>query len=118
MAIWGVIMAKEYLYIFGYEDPSERQANSERGTDYESSEAIRIIAENQAEALDWGKEISESFIQYLFGNDQISWKNERFAAWIEINPDHYLRDHWETLPRVNVGEYPDFQALVKQAENF
>lgn len=109
-----MIMAKEFLYIFGYEDPIDRKVNSEVNTDYESSEVIRILAEDEQEALAWGREISEKFIQYLFKDSQISWKNDGFASWIENNPDEYLCKQLESFPIVKVGRYPDFEALESQ----
>ena len=104
-------MSDNYLYIFGYEDPSERKSNSECGTDFESSGHIRIIATDEEEALDWGRKISERFVKYIHGDDQISWKDDGFASWIEHDPDAYVGDQWEKLPKVKVGEYPDFSLM-------
>ena len=104
-------MAKEYLYVFGYEDPIDRQSNSDVHTDFETSEVIRILAEDEQQALEWGREISERFIQYLFKDNQISWKNDRFASWIENNPDEYLCKQLDSFPIVKTGQYPDFEAL-------
>lgn len=104
-------MPKEYLYVFGYEDPIDRKVNSDVNTDYESSEVIRIIADDEQEALMWGREISERFIQYLFKDNEISWKNDGFASWIESNPNEYLCNQLDTFPLVTVGQYPDFEAL-------
>jgi len=104
-------VSDDYLYIFGYEDPSERKSNSECGADFESSGQVRIIATDEEEALNWGRNISERFVKFIYGNDQMSWKDERFASWIEHDPDEYLLSKWEKIIVVKVGEYPDFSLL-------
>jgi len=50
-------MSHEFLYVFGYEDPTDRQVNSDLDTDYQSSRVIRILARDEEEALEW-EEIS------------------------------------------------------------
>jgi hypothetical protein len=103
-------MSEEYLYCFGYESPTERETNARAGTDFESSAAIRIEAESEEQALEWGMEISERFVKALFGEENVSWRAERFAAFIENDPD--VLDRWrESLPKVTVGEYPNFDTL-------
>jgi hypothetical protein len=102
---------KEYLYIFGYEDPGDRKSNMENGTDYEGSRMIRILASSEEEALLWGNEIAERYVQYLFGDMKISWKADRFASWIENSPDVEEKGLWDTLQVVGYGEFPDFTKL-------
>ena len=102
-------MSRKYLYVFGYEDPDERRSNTEAGTDFESSAAVFIVAESAERALEWGREISERFIRLLYNDDSISWKDEGFAAWIEHDPEQFLRgssyDRSE-IPVVRWGDYP------------
>jgi hypothetical protein len=108
-------MSKKYLYNFGYEEPSERRSNVEAGTDFESSAAVYVIADNEEQALEWGHEISERFVCLLYRDDRISWKNDGFAAWIEHDPDQLLGDSTDSLTKIPVvrrGEYPDFAIML------
>jgi hypothetical protein len=104
-------LVNEYLYIFGYEDPGDRKCNMENGTDYESSRMIRIRASSEEEALFWGNEIAERFVQSLFADMKISWKAGRFASWIEKSPDAEAKRLWDERQVVNYGEFPDFTKL-------
>ena len=89
-----------FLCTFGYESPAEREQNERHGTDFESSKAIWIDAESEADALNWGREIAEQFYHLLCGR---SWRKDNYACWTE--PWRPL-DH--VLPIVGVGELPDF----------
>ena len=88
-----------FLFQFGYESPVEREQNDRHGTDFESSQAVWIDAQNESEALSWGW-IAEQFYLRLCGR---SWREDEYAYWAE--PWHTL-DH--VLPLVRVGEMPDF----------
>jgi hypothetical protein len=109
-------MENEYLFVFGYEDPSERRSNVDHDTDFESSAAVRIIAPDAARALDWGREIAERFVATLYSDSTVSWKGNNFAAWIENEPDEHLRKHWDSIPVVRIGEHPSPEALAPGAE--
>jgi hypothetical protein len=102
---------REYLFIFGYESPDERRSNAEDGTDFESSGAVRIAAGDEAQALAWGNEIAERFVATLYGDSNVSWKKDGFAAWIEDEPDQHLRERWAEIPVVQVGEHPPVESL-------
>jgi hypothetical protein len=105
---------KEFLYIFGYEDPLDQKVNNGFGTDFETSRMIRISADSEAEAKQWGDEIAEEFVKFLFGREAMkgaSWKTDRYSAWIENNPDEKTLYYWEVTPTVKVGEYPNFEEL-------
>jgi hypothetical protein len=99
-------MESEYLFIFGYEDPAERESNDSQGTDYESSGAVRIIAADEKQALSWGREIAERFVATIYRDPTVSWKQLGYAAWIEEHPDDHLRQHWNDIAVVRVGEHP------------
>jgi hypothetical protein len=103
---------REYLFIFGFESPDERAANEANGTDFESSAAVRILAEDEQQALAWGQEIADQFVRGLFLPQEVSWKNERFSGWIEGTPDEGLQHVWEDIPLVKVGEHPPSDILV------
>lgn len=98
----------EYLYVFGYETPEEERCNRTMSTDFESSAMLRILAEDEAAALDWGREVSEAFVKALFQDPSVSWKAAGFACWIERTPDESSRTRWESIPVVAVGQLPDF----------
>lgn len=57
---------KRFLYLFGYESPVEWQQNSEHGSDFESSDAFWVVADNETEALAWGSEVAEMMVRELF----------------------------------------------------
>ncbi len=44
-----------YLFRFGFESSIERRTNERQGTDFESSEAILILAETEEAAVHWGR---------------------------------------------------------------
>lgn len=105
---------KEFLYVFGYEDPINYEVNNRFGTDYESSNLIKIVADSEIQAKQWGDNIAEEFIKFLFrkeGMNEVSWKNDRYAGWIEKKPDEHTLQYWEQILIVKVGEYPDFEEL-------
>jgi hypothetical protein len=99
-------MEREYLFIFGYESPTERESNRTLGTDYESTGMVRILAADEVQAKAWGDEIAERFVSLLHQDPALSWRQMGFAAWIEPEPDEQLQQHWDALPLVRVGEYP------------
>jgi hypothetical protein len=105
-------MEKEHLFIFGYEDPSERRSNAEHGTDFESSAAVKIVAPDAAKALEWGREIAERFVATLYEDATVSWKAGNFAAWIEKDPDEHLRGQWDSIPVVRLEEHPSPERLA------
>lgn len=75
----------------------------------EVSEAIFIEAASEAQALDWGREISEAFVAQLFTGQNVSWRAMNFAHWIERDPHlEYPADVLAILPVVDYGNYPDF----------
>jgi hypothetical protein len=109
-------MISEYLFVFGYESPSERESNRTAGTDQESMAMVRILAADEAQAMAWGEEIAERFFSLLHQDSGLSWKQAGFASWIESEPDEYIRQHWATLPLVRLGEYPmDLMAIAPSA---
>jgi hypothetical protein len=99
-------MEREHLFMFGYEDPAERESNDTHGTDNESTGAVRIIAADEKQALSWGREIAERFVKTLHQDPTLSWKQLGFAAWIEEHPDDHLRQRRSDIPVVRVGEHP------------
>lgn len=96
-----------YLYGFGFECPRQSRNNAALGYDDEDSQAVLIDANDEASALAWGETISEAFIKVLFCDDQISWRSQQFASWIEpATPSS------SNLQRVPVGVFPDFASWI------
>jgi hypothetical protein len=102
---------EEFLYYFGYEDPINKEVNQRMNTDYESSRLIRILAENSQKAVEWGDEVAEHFVKFIFNDDTISWKTDGFASGIEEEVDDYTKNLWNKIPLVKYGEYPNFETL-------
>jgi hypothetical protein len=81
---------KRFLFAFGYESPVERTTNSKEGTDFESSCAVWVQAESEAEALQKGREYAEGFVVRQFQQAGVTdfpgWVRGEFANWIEQEP--------------------------------
>ena len=101
-----------YLYRFGFSSPEQWAANEKHGWDDEDSEALFVVAESSEEALAWGQEVSEEFQRRMFRDagwkePLPSWKDARFACWIEEEPERQFPvEILERLPAVRVGEMP------------
>lgn len=107
-----------YLFRFGYCTPAQWLGNEAHGWDDESSSAFFVIADSPEAALAWGTEVAEAFAHHLFraaawAGPIPSWKEARFAHWIEESPERVFSfDVLEHLPVVRAGELPDFNVLV------
>ena len=101
--------SKEFLFIFGFEDPIEFEGNKENETDFESSRAIWILAQNPNEALQWGKIFAEKYVSEIFAEAGVtgySWGDSKFAYWIEEHPESIADvSTLERIPKVRVGHY-------------
>jgi hypothetical protein len=106
-----------YLFRFGYCTPSQWAANEAHGWEDESSSAFLVEADSPEAALAWGAEVAEAFVQALFAADgravgALSWKEARFAHWLEDSPeDAFPPEHLRKLPVVRVGELPEPRRL-------
>jgi hypothetical protein len=100
-------MMREYLYLFGYHN-LEDHAATKLGFDQESLGFFRVLAASEAEALEWGHQLSRWYTSFLYGNDgEAHWDPAWFASWIEAAPRTELKEASLTVPAVAVGEYPD-----------
>ena len=79
-----------FLFVFGYESPSERVINNREGTDFESSKAVWVNADSEEAALQKGRDYAEGFVRQQFQQENMSvypsWAEENFAHWIEHKP--------------------------------
>jgi hypothetical protein len=103
-----------FLYLFGYEDPNTASANASTGSDSESSAGFLIEADVEAEALRWGREVSQNFVAWLFARDQKpdpDWASLNFAHWLEPEAS----EAWAAFrdaPVCRVGQLPPFESLL------
>src|SRR5262245_53681368 len=98
---------RKYLYIFGYETPEQHLANAENGWEDEDTQAVFIISESESEALEWGREIAERFVSWLYQDETVSWKAMNFAHWIEQEPEVRIPlEQLNRIPSVPVGQWP------------
>jgi len=82
----------------------------------ESSQALFIEADSPAQALQWGREISEKYVRQLFGDQALDWKSMNFAHWVESEPlAEYPEAILEKLPQVSYGNFPRFQDFANSA---
>jgi hypothetical protein len=95
----------EFLFIFEFESPEDWRINQLHGTDFESSEALWVEAENEAAAIDAGRTYAERFVGELFSRDPAfvrqSWLEANYAYWIEAEPlKTWSADEMRDLPRI------------------
>jgi hypothetical protein len=106
-----------FLFIFGFESPSERLSNKSAGTDFESSWAFWLEAENADAALRWGRQIAEEFVGRLFaqsGASGHSWASGNFAHWICDDPAEMAEARGDTtIPAVRDRQMPDFSWALR-----
>jgi hypothetical protein len=78
-----------FLFVFGYESPAEHLAN-QRGSDFESSNAVWVRATSEEEAISKGRAYADEFIAKLCREKKVSesfrWSAQDFAHWISKNP--------------------------------
>jgi hypothetical protein len=106
-------MMPQFLFCFGFCTPEQLAANDLYGGDDESSECFFVTADSRESALLWGCEVAEAFWRYLFkgassGRDAPSWREARFAFWLEEDPESAFPGELLRLPLVKDGEMPDF----------
>ena len=98
-----------FLYCFGFETPRQAANNTPFGWDDEDSRAVWIVAPSEAAAFEWGMEVSERWVAYLFNDPAVAWKAGNFARWIEAVPQEtFTAGDLEELPVIQHGEFPDF----------
>lgn len=102
---------REFLYVFGYEPEEEHSANEEFGTDWESTGAFRVAADDPKAALEWGRRLSSWYVENPGSEVGRSWSPKNYASWIEESPDAELREFAERLPLVKVGEFPSHEEV-------
>jgi hypothetical protein len=80
----------KYLFVFGYESPTEWETNAAQGTDFESSNAVWVVASSKEKALAAGRRFAEDWVGRLFRSAGVSayegWTAGNFAHWIEDHP--------------------------------
>jgi len=105
----------EFVYVFGYESPEEREANGSVGTDFESSGVVRIRARSELAAKEWGEAVAAWYVAKLFDLTDaeigLGWTPSNFASWIETDPDDRLRAVVARHPVISIGEHPDFELM-------
>lgn len=97
----------DFLYMFGFETPDERESNDKHGTDFETCRWFRIFAQSEDEALGWGHKLAAWFLGEVYGPEFGDWTPDQFAAWIEASPWPEVAAEISALPVVAVGEYPN-----------
>jgi len=106
-----------FLFMFGFESPSEHFSNENNGTDFESSWALWISADNADAALAWGRCVAEEFVCRLFeqaGDGSRSWTEDGFAHWISEDTSEQERARGEaSIQTVADGQMPDLSWALK-----
>lgn len=110
---------QEFLYWFGYEKPIDVEVNEKFGTDQECAAYVRIIAQTEKDALDWGQKISQNYVAEIFHHEgkNFDWRRAGYSFGIEKTPDEYTRQNFHLIPVVNYGEYPDTYEISQPFED-
>jgi hypothetical protein len=96
--------------MFGYETPLDFKANEAEGTDFESFAFFKIRAASSQAALQWGRALSDWYVQRLFNDPQPGrWSRGGYAAWIETSSDFPVEAG--RMSAIPDGEYPDFVTM-------
>jgi hypothetical protein len=86
----GAIPVAKYLFAFGYESPTEQKINADQGTDFESSNAVWIVASSEEKAIEAGRQFAEDWVGRLFRDagelEYGGWIAGNFAFGIEERP--------------------------------
>ncbi len=101
----------KYYFLFGYHGiDAWPQAKIDLDFDYESTGVIRIAAEDEQAARDWGIHIAHWYLERLHPSDSdYSWSESNYAVGIETENQELDADH--ELVEIRAGEYPDFDKL-------
>ncbi len=96
----------KFLFIYGYESPSEWETNRHSGTDDESSGAVWIRAKSEADALTAGREFAEHHTASLFApHPELSfpgWAAAGYAHWIEQHQfERFSRAALDLIPEIS-----------------
>jgi hypothetical protein len=81
---------ERFLFVFGYESPTEHRSNREHGSDFESSNAVWVRASSEEEALSKGRAFADEFVAKLYcekkAPESSRWSEQDFAHWISKKP--------------------------------
>lgn len=98
---------KRFLFVFGFESPVEFQCNLEADTDFESSEAVWVVAETPEEAFEGGRIYAEERVAALFERCG----EPKFPGWSEAGYEHWILDNpAEEFPPHIVETFPEIRA--------
>jgi hypothetical protein len=105
---------QRFLFRFGYSTPAQWKSNQTHGWDDECSGAFFVYADRSEDALWWGCEVAERFVQYQFEqagwNEIPGWKESQFAFWIDENPAlTFPIESLTQAPEVAFNNVPDFR---------
>lgn len=113
---------QKYLYRFPYTWPEEI-AWCERNPDADMGETTSmcfVIANSDRQAIEWGDQVAEKFVQILFGRNAYSWKSLGSSGWIENDCEIV---QWATdrqaiaIDASRTEEISEFAARLVQWEN-
>ena len=90
----------EFLFYFGFTWPEEvRFVDEHPEADLgEASAAVLVTASNEEDALEMGEELAERFVECLYGERAYSWREGRFARWLESDVKALLEARRRRLP--------------------
>jgi hypothetical protein len=115
---------KQFLYVFEYCRP-KRHLKSEESSEYdESGYAFIIMTESCEQALAWGRDVSEKFVEFLFQSESPAvappkWREIGFDHWVEPDPlARYSGRAVDALPVIKAGELPHFEEWVEATVKF
>lgn len=103
----------KYLYTFGYTSPGRPQSS-----DFEDNHEFFIIADSKEKALEWGKHLSDTYIDSLRQETKDS-RITKGAEWVK--PEEQLREgepptDYSDTPVIRYGEVVNLLTIFKEQE--
>lgn len=80
--------------------------------DSESTGILRIVADSDKEALEWGIEVARWYLSCLHGEESgYTWSSDDYAVWTEKKGVDFEGDG--EIVEIRAGEFPSFETLRK-----
>ena len=98
---------QRFLFVFGFESPVEFECNLGGDTDFESSEAVWVVASTLEEAFESGRLYAEEKVATLY----CECGDPGYPGWSEAGYEHWILDNpAEEFPPRIAETFPEFRA--------
>lgn len=105
----------KYYFYFGYHNPSSwNEFRIDPDFDFESTGVILIEAENEDDALLWGRTIAFWYLNKLHKNNDYAWRSENYANWVE---EENKSTFDEAVLNIKAGYFPNYVDLKRHLKD-